>query len=157
MVDLSDEEQTYFVPFDLFSSTGSTDKITADDLTTLTFTFLAVEANTNDLDLKISDVKFTKNSVLSQTVEKIEVLNNNFITYPNPSKGNVNVLLYSNTSTEATVTLYDITGKEIYKAPTKLTAGKNEIDFNVKVKPGIMFLKVTSKKVNYGTSKIMFN
>ena len=156
MVDLSDEEQTYFVPFDLFSSTGTTDKITADDLTTLTFTFLAIEANTNDLDLKISDVKFTKNSVLSQTVEKIEVLNNNFITYPNPSKGNVNVLLYSNTSTEATVTLYDITGKEIYKAPTKLTAGKNELEFNIKVKPGIMYLKVNSKVTNYGTSKIIF-
>ncbi|WP_170230909.1 hypothetical protein, partial [Polaribacter glomeratus] len=57
MVNLSEEEQTYYVPFNIFSSTGNTTKISADDLTTITFTFLPVEANTKKLDLKISDVK----------------------------------------------------------------------------------------------------
>ena len=157
MVDLSEEEQTYYVPFDIFTSTGTTDLLTADDLTTIAFTFLPVEANTKELDLFISNVKFTKTAIEDQTIAKIETFENNFMAYPNPSKGNVNVLLFSEIDANATVSLYDVTGKEIYSAPTTLTAGKNEIDFNVKVKPGIMFLKVTSKKVNYGTSKIMFN
>ncbi|TXD64349.1 T9SS type A sorting domain-containing protein, partial [Polaribacter glomeratus] len=140
----------------IFSSTGSTTKISADDLTTITFTFLPVEANTKKLDLKISDVKFTKTAVENQTVGKIEQLQNKFMAYPNPSKGNVNVLLFSKVDAKATVSLYDVTGKEIYNAPVQLTTGKNEIDFNVKVKPGILFLKVNSKQTNYGTSKIFF-
>jgi hypothetical protein len=156
MVDLSEEEQTYYVPFEIFSSTGSIEKITADDLTTLTFTFLPVEANTKELDLFISDVKFAKTAPKDQTIGVIEEFENNFMAYPNPSKGDVNVLLFSKVDTKATVSLHDVTGKEIYSAPTNLTAGKNEIEFNVKVKPGIMFLKVNSKEVNYGTSKVIF-
>ncbi|SDR77976.1 choice-of-anchor A domain-containing protein [Polaribacter sp. KT25b] len=156
MVDLSEEEQTYYVPFDAFTSIGTSENITADDLTTLTFTFLPVEANTKELDLTISDVKFTKTAVEEQTIAKIETFENNFMAYPNPSQGNVNVLLYSKVDTNATVSLYDVTGKEIYTAPVELLNGKNEISFNVKVKPGMLFLKVNSKQTNYGTSKIIF-
>ncbi len=75
MVDLSEEEQTYYVPFDIFSSTGTTDKMTADDLTTLVFTFLPVEANTKELDLTISDVKFAKTATDDQILGGIENLN----------------------------------------------------------------------------------
>ena len=156
MVDFSEEEQTYYVPFDVFTSSATQNNLTAEDLTTLTFTFLPVEANTKELDLKISDVRFTKTAVESQTVAKIEKFENNFMAYPNPSKGNVNVLLYSKVDTNATVSLYDVTGKEIYNNTIQLTTGKNEIDFNVKVKPGMLFLKVNSNQVNYGTSKIIF-
>jgi choice-of-anchor A domain-containing protein len=155
MVDLTEEEQTYYIPFDLFTSTGNTSKITADDLTTITFTFLPVEANTKELDLSISDVKFTKTAIENETVSKIESFNNEFLAYPNPSKGNVNLLLFSKTDSEVTISLFDITGKQIYSLPTQLLTGKNELDLNFKVK-GLMFLKVTSTKVNYGTSKIIF-
>jgi hypothetical protein len=156
MVDLSEEEQTYYVPFDLFSSTGSTGIITADDLTTITFTFLPVEANTKELDLLISDVKFTKTAVEGQIVNKIETFENEFMVYPNPSKGVVNLLLFSETATQATITLSDITGKVIYRAKTQLTAGKNELDLDFKVKPGVMLLQVNTDSVNYGTSKVIF-
>ena len=156
MLDLPAEEQTYSIPFDSFTSTGTTDQMTANDLTTIMFTFLPVEAQTNDLDLTISDVKFTKTDLGDGGLGLIKEFKNNFMAYPNPSKGNVKVLLFSELDTNATISLYDITGKKIYTASTKLTGGKNELDFNVKVKPGMMFLKVTSPEVNYGTSKIMF-
>tara|TARA_R110002049_G_scaffold72792_1_gene188166 strand:+ start:433 stop:5757 length:5325 start_codon:yes stop_codon:yes gene_type:complete len=152
IVDLSEEEQTYYVPFDLFTSTGTTDKIKADDITTIYFTFLPIEANTNDLDLTISNVKFTKSATLGIVKNSLQ----DFIVYPNPSKGNIKAILFSNEYSQAIVSLYDIMGKEIYSAPTTLTAGKNEINLNLKVKPGIMFLKVKSKEINYGTSKIIF-
>ena len=35
MVDLSEEEQTYYVPFDIFSSSATQEKLTAEDLTKL--------------------------------------------------------------------------------------------------------------------------
>ena len=78
------------------------------------------------------------------------------MTYPNPSDGNIKVTLFSEIDSKATVTLTDITGKTIYSAPTELNRGKNELDFNFKVKPGVMFLKISSKENNYGVTKIMF-
>jgi large repetitive protein len=131
-------------------------KMTAEDLTTLAFTFLPVEAQTTELDLFISDVKFTKTAVEDQIANKIEKFNNEFMAYPNPSKGNVNLLLFSETDTEATVTLSDITGKIIYSAKRELTAGKNELEFDFKVKTGVMLLQVTSPESDYGTSKLIF-
>ncbi|KOY52904.1 choice-of-anchor A family protein [Polaribacter dokdonensis] len=156
MVDLSEDEQTYYVPFEIFTSSATENTITADDLTTLTFTFLPVEAQTKELDLVISDVRFTKVAVDEETVNKIEKFENEFMAYPNPSKGNVNVLLFSEYDTEATVTLTDINGKTIYRGTTNLTVGKNELDYNFNVKPGVLFLKVTSQESDYGTSKILF-
>ncbi|MEN8834523.1 MAG: SdrD B-like domain-containing protein, partial [Polaribacter sp.] len=156
MIDLSEEEQTYFVPFDIFTSTSSQENLTAEDLTTLLFTFLPVEAQTKELDLTISDVKFTKSAVEGQTVQKIEKFENEFMAYPNPSQGDVNLLLFSELDTEATVTLTDITGKVIYKEQVSLNSGKNELNFDFRVKTGVLFLKVASKENNYGTSKIIF-
>ncbi len=68
----------------------------------------------------------------------------------------MNLLLFSNIVSDATISLIDVTGKEIYSSPLKLTEGKNEFDFNIKVKPGILCLKIRSKNRNYGTSKIIF-
>jgi hypothetical protein len=156
MVNFSEEEQTYYVPFDVYTSSATKNNLTAEDLTTLTFTFLPVESQTKELNVTISNVRFTKTAVESETVQKIEKFENEFMAYPNPSKGNVNVLLFSKEDTEATLSLFDVTGKEIYVAPVQLSNGKNEIEFNVKVKPGILFLKVNSKQTDYGTSKIIF-
>ena len=156
MVDFSEEEQTYYIPFEAFTSVGTEESLNADDLTTITFNFLPVEANTKELDLMISDVRFTKVAGEGITVNKVETFENEFMAYPNPSKGNVNLLLFSQENTEATVTLTDITGKTIYKGNVTLTAGKNELDYNFRVKAGVMFLKVASKETNYGTSKIIF-
>ena len=50
----------------------------------------------------------------------------------------------------------DITGKVIYRAKAQLTAGKNELDLDFKVKPGVMLLQVNTDSVNYGTSKVIF-
>jgi hypothetical protein len=60
---------------------------------TVTFIFLPVEANTKELDLTISDIKFTKTAIEDETIAKNEKNENEFMAYPNPSKGNVQLLL----------------------------------------------------------------
>ena len=155
MINVKDEEQTYYVPFKFFTSSKSTQKINAEDLTMITFTFLPVEAKTKNLDLTIEDVKFT-NKAPAGYEELLYTMRNEFMVYPNPSRGNVNCMLYSDTTTTANATLYDITGKVIYNSEVKLTAGKNELDFNFNVPTGVMFFSIKSDKVNFGTSKIFF-
>lgn len=156
MVDLSEEEKTYYVPFEIFSSVGNESEIVPDDLTTLTFTFLPVEAKSTNLDLKLSDVKFTKEAVTEQLVNKIETFENTFVAYPNPTSGLVKVTLFSEEDSKALITLSDITGKTIYREAKELIIGKNELDFNFDVNHGVFFLKIVSDKKNYGTSKLLF-
>ncbi|PQJ78674.1 hypothetical protein BTO18_05505 [Polaribacter porphyrae] len=156
MVDIKDEERTYYIPFEIFTSVGNKGTIIADDLTTLTFTFLPVEAQTKELDFKVSDVKFTKTAIDEYVIGKVEKFENEFIAYPNPSQGNVKLQLFSKEASKATITLTDITGKVIYRVPAELSVGKNELDLNFNVKPGVMLLQITSEKHDYGTTKMIF-
>ena len=155
MINVGSEEKTYYVPFKFFKSTKSNQTINADDLTMLTFTFLPVEAKTQDLDLNIEDVKFT-NKAPDGYEELLYTMQNEFMVYPNPSRGDVNCMLYSDTNTTATATLYDVSGKAIYSSQVKLTEGRNELDFNFNVPTGVMFFSIKSDKVDYGTSKLFF-
>jgi hypothetical protein len=68
----------------------------------------------------------------------------------------VNVSLKSHISEDVSVILTDITGRVIYSAPVKLREGQNELDFNVRAKPGVLFLRILSSKTNYGVVKIIF-
>jgi len=84
------------------------------------------------------------------------VTRNDFTAYPNPSTGYVKTTIFSTTNTEAEILLFDITGKVILRKQTSLTMGKNELELNLNVKPGIMLLRVQSPETNYGTTKIAF-
>jgi choice-of-anchor A domain-containing protein len=155
VLNVKDTEQTYYVPFKFFKSTGTNNMITADDLSMITFTFLPVEAGTNDLDLTIGNVKFTKRAPAGYE-ELLINMKNEFMVYPNPSHGDVNCLLYSETATAAMVTLHDVTGKLIYSAPLNLVEGRNDLSFNFgSLTTGLLFFNVTSPGTNYGTAKIM--
>ena len=156
-VEFSEEEQTYYVPFEIFTSTASQEKINADDLTTITFNWLPTDSNSTELDLEISDVRFVKKAGNDGlTVEPIITYDNQYLAYPNPSEGHVTTLLFSDKAVDATVTLHDITGKIVYKGTISLQEGKNEIDLNFNVSPGIMLLNIATNEHNFGTTKMIF-
>jgi hypothetical protein len=93
---------------------------------------------------------------LAKEVSSSINLKNEFTVYPNPSNGYVKSTLFSKINTKATLVLFDITGKVVYNTIINIEKGNNEFDFNLRVKPGILFMKIISAEVNYGTSKIMF-
>jgi hypothetical protein len=78
-----------------------------------------------------------------------------FITFPNPSDGNVHVRLNSNLPTKASISLSDVTGKTIYSVQKEIKDGMKLIDLNGKVRPGIMFLRITCSNQSV-TKKIIF-
>jgi hypothetical protein len=65
-------------------------------------------------------------------------------------------VLFSDFTTTATVSLYDISGKTVYSSEVKLNEGKNELDFNFNVPKGVMLLTIKNGKTNFGTSNIVF-
>lgn len=64
--------------------------------------------------------------------------------------------MFGEKAADATVTLHDITGKMVYRGQIRLKEGKNEIDLNFNVSPGIMLLNIATNEHNFGTTKMIF-
>ncbi len=94
--------------------------------------------------------------VASVSVGSNKVFENNFLAYPNPSRGNVKTTLLSKISTKATLFLSDVTGKIIDRRVLEIKKGVNQLEFDFTVKSGLMLMKIMSSEVDYGTSKIVF-
>ena len=104
-------------------------------------------------DTGLQTIEVVQSSALS--TDGFILSENDFIVYPNPTKGDVHVRLNSNLTTNASIILSDVTGKTIYSSKTELKEGENTLDFNFNVSPGIMFLRVTSTTQSV-TRKIVF-
>ena len=76
--------------------------------------------------------------------------------YPNPSEGDVNIIVSSKKTDKVRVVLFDVTGKVVYQNIETLSEGENRINFNINAKSGILMLKVFSEATNYGTRKVVF-
>jgi hypothetical protein len=155
VVNIPEEENTYYIPFDFFTSTGNGSDLTAEDLTMLTFTFLPVEARTNELDLFIKDVKFTKNAPTGYE-DLLNPMRNEFIAYPNPARDVVNLMVYSDHDEEASINIYDVMGKLIYSEKVRLESGKNELRLEPGIVQGVNILRIESELTDYGTVKLIF-
>jgi virulence-associated protein VagC len=120
----------------------------------VTFTYDITDGNggtaTGTVDINVIATAIKDEIKVGNTIK------NKFTVYPIPSIGNVNVSLKSHISEDVSVILTDITGRVIYSAPVKLREGQNELDFNVRAKPGVLFLRILSSKTNYGVVKIIF-
>lgn len=155
VINVRDKEAVYYIPFSFMKSIANNQQLTADDLTMITYTFLPVSAGTNDLDLTIEDVKFTKTAPDGYK-DLLNSMVNQFVMFPNPSQGNINCLLYSEVTTTANITVHDITGKLVHSAAVMLEEGRNELNFDFgHLNSGMFFFNVEGQNVNYGTSKIV--
>ena len=121
------------------------------------FTYTITDASG---DATVGTVYITTTSSKSENSIDIggnKILENEFLIYPNPTVGgNLRGTVLSSVNTKATISLIDINGKLIYRAAQDFNEGRNDLNLNINVKPGIMFLRITSPKVNYGTSKVIF-
>ena len=111
------------------------------------------DATTATVYVSTTTVKSDQNSI---SVGNNEVFENNFLAYPNPSKGAVKTTLLSSIATKASVMLFDVTGKVVYRSQVDLEEGVNQLDFNFNVKAGMLFMKIVSSEIDFGTSKIVF-
>jgi hypothetical protein len=147
--DVSDDE-FFYIPKAGFTGTD-TFKYTITDATG--------DASTATVTVTVASVVIPRSGngdTSVSTTSSSFVTRNDFTAYPNPSTGYVKTTIFSTTNTDAEILLFDITGKVILRKQTSLTMGKNELELNLNVKPGIMLLRVQSPETNYGTTKIVF-
>ena len=91
-----------------------------------------------------------------KVVEPLNSIENKYLAFPNPSKGDLNIALSSKVNTEAKIILYDITGKEVFSTYKNISTGKNDFNFMIRVNPGIFYLKILNNKIDFGITKIVF-
>jgi hypothetical protein len=111
------------------------------------------DATTGTVFITTTAVKGNPNSVV---IGNNEVFVDNFLSYPNPSEGNVNTTLLSSANTKATMILFDATGKVVSSSVLNLQEGVNQFYFNFNVKSGMLFMKIVSAEKDFGTSKVVF-
>mgnify|MGYP003627079694 CR=1 FL=1 len=117
-----------------------------------TFGYTITDAN-GDASTAIVTVNI---AALKSSTEIVDSIESVFQVYPNPSKGDLNVSVFSKSGEQVSIFLFDVTGKIVYKSQRELSTGNNIIDLNLRVKAGVMFLKVYSENNNYGTKKVIF-
>ncbi|MBK5286446.1 MAG: PKD domain-containing protein [Bacteroidia bacterium] len=88
-----------------------------------------------------------------------EISEENFIVYPNPVAGELNISIYNASDETSVIRLSDVTGKIIYAQQFKLQTGNNNFSIPVKVmkiESGIYFLSVNHNN-NITTRKVIIN
>ena len=86
----------------------------------------------------------------------ITLTDDSFLAYPSPSNGNVSTMLYSTIKTDASIVLFDTSGKVVVRRPIEIEKGKNDLNFNFNVSAGVLFLKIISSEKDFGVQKIVF-
>lgn len=108
--------------------------------------------------LKIEPLENTKLKLHDTIIEnKFSIVENSFVTHRNSSSGNLKTTLSSSLNTTATVFLIDVTGKVVHSSLVKLEKGMNTFEMNVTLSPGVVFMKILSSEMNFGTKKIVFD
>ncbi|WP_026775628.1 Ig-like domain-containing protein [Polaribacter sp. Hel_I_88] len=106
------------------------------------------DSDTATVTITVAVAKNSTDDFNSSQIKELQVS-------PNPTSGNINVRLYSANSEQATIILFDVTGKVVYKSRQNLTEGNNTFNFNILSKSGILLLKVYTDKTNFGTKKVI--
>ena len=107
-------------------------------------------------DESIAQVTINVTSSKSSGIVTTDAVIKDLQVYPNPSKGAFKVLVYSEKAEQASVLLFDVTGKVVYNKKQLLSTGNNTMNLHVNVQTGILFLKVYTDNTNFGTKKILF-
>jgi len=136
-----------------FTSTGSTDTLKADDVVTITFSFIG-SGNNNHIVASLADVKFSKVDVVYQN--SLEMKNMNV--YPNPATDKFNVSFMSDINTTLNLRLVEMgTGRIILNKQVNAVIGANVIPVIVNtaiVADGHYVLMLGNEVVRYNPFKL---
>lgn len=81
------------------------------------------------IPLKVSELSGTK---MSMSV------------YPNPTYGHFSLNVQSEVSSKASISIFSIDGKEVYRSPLVLAAGSNSVDISTYLSTGVYIIRVAT-------------
>ena len=137
-----------------FTSTGSNDTLTADDVVTVTFSFIG-NGNNNHIVASLADVKFAKATSIIQNIVEAKNMN----VYPNPAIERFNVSFLSDKNAILNMQLVDMgSGKVLFNKQVYAVIGANVIPVIVNnVVGGHYVLMLGNETIRYNPFKIGLN
>lgn len=100
----------------------------------------------NDCELNSSS-KLSNNSILN--------IHQNYMLFPNPSNGKINLVSLNEFKTNSNIEVKDVTGKLVYK--TDLQTKESKAELNLDVKDGIYFVVLYENGLKIFAQKIIIN
>jgi hypothetical protein len=155
-ITLSDKLTNYSLPFSRFTAPDGS-SIKANDVTSIVFTMLAENGETETKNMAIEDVHFSKRTTLSTTdIHKEESLE--IVASPNPMQINTSIQFSAPINETLRLQLYNQLGHLVKDIPVKAIKGNNTVIVKRdQLSSGIYFCKLKSKKTSYKTIKLIVN
>lgn len=139
---LSVQSQNYYLSFTASGESNSIDSIIVENLSQCK----KITINGNDILNLVCNTDFSDHSI-----------NENYVfCYPNPSKGQLQIILNSYISDETFIRLYDMYGKLIFENFFNLPAGKHQFELN-SLPPGVLYLSIENKYNKFNQNLISLN
>ena len=107
--------------------------------------------NATDITITVSDGSLSDNEIITLTIDEAASINNvnvlsHFTVYPNPIKGNmVNILFTESSTKQQNVDLMNLSGHVIYSSAIEVGTQQHTINMTSKVVSGIYLLQISSK------------
>ncbi len=137
-----------------FKSTGSNDTLKADDIVTITFSFIG-NGNNNHIIASMADVRFSQKEII-QPIAIAKTMN----VFPNPATERFNVRFVSDKNTKLTIQLVEIgSGRLILSKEASAVVGENLIPITLNTTmnaDGHYVLLMGNETMRYSPFKIVF-
>ena len=153
-IPVSANTTSYAVKLRDFTSAGSTDTLTANDVVTVTFSFIG--DGSGNINATIFNAKFTAKDYVY-----IDSLTDKTISaYPNPTSGNFTCSFKSNVNTKLTLKIVQMgTGRVVYSQNINAVTGQNNVPIYTEsslISDGYYILELENAIGNYIPYKMLF-
>jgi len=152
-IKLDDAQKDYYISMDKFASTASTNKITANDVTTVVFAIEVGTGRSAAINTTLSNISFTKvdqsyiNSLDSKEIQL----------YPNPATAkNFSCSFYSNQAQQLTLHVTDVMGRTVATQQVSAIKGLNVVPVALKSGTnGMHIVSLDGADVKYNSKKVL--
>ena len=154
-VPLASGQKDYTVSLSSFTSAGIATPIHASDITLVQFSVEVGTGKNSSVNTTLSNVNFTKESAAylnSLSSKEIQI-------YPNPATGKTfTCSFYSETATELTLKITDLSGRTIATQVVSAAVGQNTVPVKLNTNAtGVHIITLDGTGVKYNTQKVILN
>ena len=152
-VPLASGQKDYTVSLSSFTSAGIATPIHASDITLVQFSVEVGTGKNSSVNTTLSNVNFTKESAAylnSLSSKEIQI-------YPNPATGKTfTCSFYSETATELTLKITDLSGRTIATQVVSAAVGQNTVPVRINTNAtGVHIITLDGTGVKYNTQKVI--
>ncbi len=153
-ITLTDDIQSFAIPFSQFASSKGT-SLLLNDIKTIVFKMTAADGQSTTKKMDLQAIQFSKEASLSVTDNELESKNSVYVT-PNPITDKSVLYFTALEQEKITIQIFDVLGKVVRNINLETQVGANQVALaKANLSPGLYFCQVNSKLIKYNVVKII--